>query len=448
MGEIPPRSIVVITAEDVETPHDVAVILAKVINEDEYFDHLDPSSDQSLFDMAVLTKAKGDAVVKEIKDKNPKLARKIGGLVDKMVDGTLNTIGKVTSRVSGKRGKAALSAGVLSFVLTACGGGIMAAPVVPDTGTTRPTTTMTAPLATQTEAGPSTTPFLPQTATANESPTQTSEPTETTTPVPAATNTEVQLSHELEQVGNFIFFKDELLGGDITINPNTADERFNRFLSGLWNIQVSGHNQGTLAAYGVTDEASFKRVCASGKKITGLMFPELDMTSASIPIFGKLVRSYKPVVCSKSMVGVIHRTDMPNLATAEENNWIFVESERPAGVMHLYPFQLPDGTIVPRLDISSYTRSFGTSMGWPIDPDPLEMLYTDRITKGMTADEVNLYAADAIFNTVVVYSLNPGSDSSIYNPKIHAYVIPIEAGIHGIGTEANLMWQNQLFQKR
>ena len=277
---------------------------------------------------------------------------------------------------------------------------------------------------------------------AEELPTSTVAPTETNTPNPtqAPVETKVPVEHELEQVGNFVFYKDELLGGDITINPDTANERYDAFLSALWNIQVLGHNKSTLAVYGIRDEASFKTVCASGKKITGLMFPISDQRKPYIS--ANLVKSNEAVNCSKVMVSVIHRTDMPDVETAIKNNWIFVESEwETGGVMHLAPYQLPDGTIVFRLDISSYAKSFGSSLGWPIDPDPQEMATTDRITKGMTADDVNLYASDAIFNTIVYGLRNITAD---------------QVGMSNIGIaivfdpylEAFLMWKNQLFQKR
>lgn len=284
---------------------------------------------------------------------------------------------------------------------------------------------------------------------AEELPTSTVAPTETNTPNPtqAPVETKVPVEHELEQVGNFVFYKDELLGGDITINPDTANERYDAFLSALWNVQVLGHNKSTLAVYGIRDEASFKTVCASGKKITGLMFPTLDPTISKIDMFAKLVKSNEAVNCSKVMVSVIHRTDMPDVETAIKNNWIFVESEwRTGGVMHLAPYQLPDGTIVFRLDISSYAKSFGSSLGWPIDPDPQEMATTDRITKGMTADDVNLYASDAIFNTIL-YSLRNTTADQVGMTNKGIYIIGI-GGIYDPNLEASLMWKNQLFQKR
>lgn len=276
------------------------------------------------------------------------------------------------TRLWGRIARVATIVGIAAGSTTACGS---PPNTPPPEESSSPTATQTIPTITPTETPAPTVPASPI-------------PTETATAT--ATPTERPVEHDLKHEGRIYFYGDELLKGEITINPEYAQTLYENYLKAWWTVQE-------LARYNVaSNQDSFIKLCESGRKISNPYF--FKSSGRSTGSYGKLIRYSGEVDPSKLMVGVYHGKDRPDVRTALEEGWVFFEDDTlHLGMVRFSTAELPDGTVVPRLDISSNTGDhyYPRFPVWPLDATTIN---PELIPPGLTLKDVWAGAANQLTN--------------------------------------------------
>jgi len=216
---------------EVDNDSSIANLLSMVQNNDEHFAHIDPKTDNGKAELAILVKAK--AIAASEQTQNTKIIGKVQGTVDRAIDNILDAVGRVTTKISGKKGVTALTA--LTFALSACSYNIPTISIAPKRGEYPTTTEISPPIQTPTE-------------TATTKPTETTTPTET--PIPTATvDIEKQKEQQLiQEINDFLEAKGKYSDKELMFtrvnDSNIAKDGLGAYFISSENLKLNPMFQG------------------------------------------------------------------------------------------------------------------------------------------------------------------------------------------------------------